>query len=123
MIQRRPRIQHEGQQDHRGERPGLSLTDQPHQTHRTGGLQHDGCDRDFPDLAERPEAQFHAEHEEQQEHAELGEQSDALLILDKLEARRPEDQSGKNIADDGRLFQAGEKDAARKGDERDYGEG
>ncbi len=58
----------------------------------------------------------------EQQHAEFGQKSDAFLVLHQLKSRWAEHESGKDVANNGWLFQAREQDAAGQCDKDNDGQ-
>ena len=79
-----------------------------------------GEDGEAPQPPEDPQGELHADHEQQHEDAELGEDVDLLAVPDQGKAVGAEHDAGHDVANDGRLAQALEPEAA---DQRHQGDG
>ena len=81
-----------------------------------------GVHRPPPDALKNPQGKLHADHEQQQQHAEFGQAVDLGPVLHQPQRRRPEQDAGENVADDGRLAQALEAEAAQQRRQHDDGD-
>ena len=93
--------------------PAEQLPEQQHQRDADQDLQRRRADRGAVDVLERAQRQVGPDHEQQHQHAELGEDVDGRAVGDQAEARGPEHRAGDDVADERRLAQAGEQQAAR----------